>query len=113
MKEILFTLILLAATVAMIALIRLIIGIQKPRCPGPKAELRIIYDENSECLEYTLGRILDSSALENMDLKIIIVDTIDTCESARWLAELRHKLGAEFIIESGGYPYTKPQSGDK
>ena len=101
MRELLFTVVLILATAGFIALIRLVTKGMTGTCSRPCVELRIIFDEHCECLEYTLGRIYKSPALSATDLQVIVVDKINTEESVEWLSELRKKLKADFEIESG------------
>ena len=101
MREVLFTVGLILATAGFIALIRFVTRGMIGSCSRPSAELRIVFDEHCECLEYTLGRICKCPALSGVDLKVIVVDTVNTEASAEWLSELRKKLKMEFEIESG------------
>ena len=100
MRDIVFTFVIILATVGLIALIRLATKGLKDQCRRPKAELRIFFDENCECLEYTLGMMLNSSALESLNLRVVIVDTVNTDDSRKWLCELRRKLGYDFDTET-------------
>lgn len=100
MRDIVFTFVIILATVGLIALIRFVTKGMKTRCRRPSGELRIFFDENCECLEYTLGRILNSSALDSLELRVIVVDTVNTDDSRKWLYELRRKLSYDFETET-------------
>lgn len=100
MRDIVFTFVLILATVGLIALVRLATKGMKAACHRPNAELRIVFDENCECLEYTLSRILNSAVLDSLNLRVVVVDSINTRESLRWLGELRRKLDYNFDIET-------------
>lgn len=100
MRDIVFTFVLILATVGLIALVRIATKGMRDICKRPKAELRIVFDENCECLEYTLGRVIHSSVLDSLDLRVVVIDSINTCESSRWLGGLRRKLGYDFDIET-------------
>ncbi len=102
MTDIIAVIILAASTAALIGLIRLIIGSAAHGCKKPEASLRIYYDERCECLEYILGQILRSRAVSELDLRLTVVDTVNTPESEEYLIALRRRLNADFTVESGG-----------
>lgn len=102
MRDILFTAAILFATAALIILLRAFTKNIGSACKRPHAELTVYFDENCECLEYTLGKLIRSSELRGLELSLSIVDTLNTEESRRWLTELRKKLGADFEILTEG-----------
>ena len=105
-KDIIIALALIAVTAALIGIIRLFISAVKIPCKTPKAELRIYYDSDCECLEYTLERIYSCGELGQLDLRVLVVDRIGTEYSREWLKALRRKIKRDFKIvledESGG-----------
>lgn len=106
MKDIIIALILIAVTVGLIWLIRLLTADLRGVCSRPRVELKIFFDKNCECLEYVLGRMYSSAALRDTELKVTVVDCVATDESRKWLSALRVKLKRDFVItaedESGG-----------
>ena len=98
MKNIVFAFILIAATVALIWLIRLLTsGLNSP-CSRPRVALMIYFDKNCECLEYNLDRIYSSPALRDVELQVTVVDCVATEESSQWLKALGAKLKKDFDI---------------
>lgn len=110
MPDIIFTAALILFTALLIALCRFAAGFIGTPCHRPSAELRLYFDENCECIEYTLGKIAKSRALSDYDLKIVIVDRICTEESRMWLSELKRKLRLDIIIETEADRDIKPES---
>lgn len=98
MRDIIIALILIAATISLIWVIRLLSADFHKECSRPHAELRIYFDQNCECLEYSLGRMYSSSALRETDLRVVIVDCVATKESRQWLGALKAKLKKDFEI---------------
>lgn len=113
MRDLVFSLVLILATVGFIALIRLVTGGIKSPCSRPTGVLKVYFDENCECLEYTLGRILNSTALTSLNLRVTVVDKINTEESRKWLTELQRKLARDFEIETEGDRDGTADSDDK
>lgn len=106
MRDIIFAFILIAATIGLIWLIRIMSADFRGSCRRPRVELRVFFDQNCECLEYSLDRIYSSVALRETDLRVVIVDCVATEESRQWLKALSVKLKKDFEIiaedESGG-----------
>ncbi len=98
MRDIIFSAILIAATVGLIYLIRLLSSDIGSECVRPRADMRIYFDRSCECLEYTLSRLYVCSALRELDLHVTVVDCIATPESRQWLLTLRTKLKRDFEI---------------
>ena len=98
MKDIIIALILVAATIGLIYMIRLLTADFQSVCKRPRVELRIYFDQNCECLEYNLDRIFSCSALREVDLRVTVVDCVATDESCQWLKALRSKLKKDFEI---------------
>lgn len=106
MRDLTIAFILIFATVGLIILIRLLTPVFRNSCRGPRVELKVFFDKNCECLEYSLARIYSCPALRDSELSVTVADCIGTEESALWLETLRKKLKKDFIIvteeESGG-----------
>ncbi len=98
MTDLLIASVLIAATVGLICMIRLFVSGKKSACSRPSAELVIYFDENCGCLEYILGRIYSCSALNDLDLKVIVFDAVGTEESAEWLEALKRKIKQDFTV---------------
>lgn len=98
MKDLVITLALIAATVAVICLIRLLTLSFREVCRRPRAALRLYFDSDCECIEYILGRIYSSSAMKELELSVTVIDCVATEDSRRWLYELRKKIGKDFLI---------------
>ncbi len=98
MRDIIFSVILIAATIGLIYIIRLLSADFQNVCERPRADMRIYFDRSCECLEYMLGRIYSCSSLSDLNLRITIVDCIGTSESRQWLLALRTKLRRDFDI---------------
>ena len=117
MRDFIFALILIAATIGLIYLIKLLSGSFGGTCSRPRVDIRIFFDKNCECLEYNLDRIYSCTALREVDLTVTVVDCVATEESRQWLRALSVKLKKDFKIvtedESGGtaeYCYDKGNS---
>ncbi len=106
MTDLIFTCAVIFSALLLIGIVRILSASVNSRTngKGPKAELRIICDEDAGCLEYILGRIIGSKELSELDLKIVLLDRICTDESREWLLALKRKTGADFEIESEESP---------
>ena len=98
MRDIVFSMILIAATIVLIYIIRLLTSGLRSECRRPRVELKFFFDQNCECIEYNLDRIYSSSLLREVDLQVTVVDCVGTDESSRWLRALRTKLKKDFEI---------------
>lgn len=98
MRDIILALILIAATIGLIWIIRLLSAGFRTACSRPRVELRVFFDQNCECLEYNLDRMYSSAALRETDLRVVIVDCVATKESRQWLNALSMKLKKDFEI---------------
>ena len=98
MNNLIFVFAIIAATVGLIYLIRLFSAGLQGGCRRPRAELRISYGSDCECLEYYLGRIFRCPELRDTDLSVTVVDLINTGESRKWLEALRSKLKWDFEV---------------
>lgn len=112
MRDIAVLLILLASTIALIGLVRLLTSLLSPDKKRIKAEVRVYFDDSDSCLEYTLGRMYSASAFKNADLHVAVVDCVDTDESRQWLEALKRKLRRDFDIVKEGENNGRLQSGD-
>lgn len=98
MKDIVFTVVLIAATIGLIYLIRLLSADFRRVCQRPRADFKVYFDENCECLEYYLDRVFSCLELRDFDLRVTVVDRVGTLESRQWLGALRAKLKRDFYI---------------
>lgn len=98
MRDIITASVLIAATVGLICLIRLLSSGLGSVCKGPRVDLIIYFDINCECLEYDLAKIYSCAALKGAQLSVSVIDCVGTPESARWLEALRKKLKKDFDI---------------
>ena len=98
MRDIIIAIVLIAVTVGLIYIIRLLSASFQSLCNRPRAELSLYFDQDCECLEYTLGRLFSSAAFREVDIKLTIIDCVGTPESRQWLEALRTKLKWDFEI---------------
>lgn len=98
MRNLVITLILLASTILLICLIRLLTAVFKPRPSRPRVELRIFFDDAGGCLEYLLGQMFSAGCFRNTDLRVTVIDCVNTEDSRQWLSALRVKLRRDFDI---------------
>lgn len=99
MRNLIITLVLLTSTIALICLIRLLTVLFRPRLKRPRVELRVFFDDSGGCLEYLLGRMFSAGCFRDTDLRVTVIDCVNTEESRQWLSALRVKLRREFNIE--------------
>ncbi|MCD8106947.1 MAG: hypothetical protein LUE20_03155 [Oscillospiraceae bacterium] len=65
----------------------------------PQAEIRIYYEQDSECFEWLLSKLKESRAVRDSKARLIVVDSVRTEESRKWLESLQKKLNGAFEIE--------------
>ncbi len=65
----------------------------------PQAEIRIYYESDSECFEWLVERMKESKAVRDCKARLIVVDSVRTEESRKWLQSLQKKTGNAFDIE--------------
>lgn len=99
MRNLIITLILLTSTIALICLIRLLTALFRQQPRRQRVELRVYFDDTSGCLEYLLGKMFSSGCFRDTDLRVTVIDCVDTEESRQWLSALRVKLRRDFDIE--------------
>lgn len=98
MHNLIITLILIAATIALICVIRLLTALFRTVPMRQRVDLTVYFDDSSGCLEYLLGKMYSSNCFRGADLWVTVVDCIDTEESRKWLKSLRVKLRRDFEI---------------
>lgn len=100
MRDLIISLILVASTIALICIIRLLTDFLRPAAPRTRVDISVYFDESEGCLEYSLGKIYTSPCFRDADLRVTVVDCINTEESRRWLETLRVKLRRDFEISA-------------
>ncbi|MCD7824277.1 MAG: hypothetical protein LUG86_09750 [Oscillospiraceae bacterium] len=65
----------------------------------PQAEIRIYYESDCECFEWLVERMKESKAVRDSKARLIVVDTVRTEESRKWLMSLQKKMNGAFEIE--------------
>ncbi len=65
----------------------------------PQAEIRIYYESECECFEWLVERMKESKAVRDCKARLIVVDSVRTEESRKWLLSLQKKMNGAFDIE--------------
>ncbi len=65
----------------------------------PQAEIRIYFESDCICFEWLEEKLKESKAVRNFKARLIVVDSVKTEESQKWLESLQKKMGNAFEIE--------------
>ncbi|MCC8196206.1 MAG: hypothetical protein LUG23_09220 [Oscillospiraceae bacterium] len=65
----------------------------------PQAEIRIYFESDCECFEWLVEKLKESGAVRDCKARLIVVDSVKTDESRKWLESLQKKMGNAFEIE--------------
>ncbi len=65
----------------------------------PQAEIRIYFESDCECFEWLVERMKESKAVRDCKARLIVVDSVRTEESRKWLESLQKKMENAFDIE--------------
>lgn len=96
--ELIVSLAIVLGTLLTIALIRLILKRTGCSWTKPPLDMKVYYGSDCECFEILLEKLINSGAVRNFKVTLIVVDTEKTEESAQWLESLQKKLGFIFDI---------------
>lgn len=97
MHDIILTFLIIFITLGLIILVRRLAKSYKPDTHRPRAYITVYYN-NEPCFELKFQKLLSSRLFNEFDVKIRVIDLVNTDDSTKWLKSLSRKTDVYFDI---------------